>query len=474
MSGQFNHTALLPLPFDDKMNLLMHEGIAWLYSNNAFWAALLSSPNLRVGYVPPALESVMSTAATDGYNTIWINRTFFEKTLVPLADANKASLAGTVLYVLLHEVAHILADHTNERVVGYMTDLDTRCMAVDYQVYDMLAKDGFLHPPTFDPCPIEDANKKRKMVANKFPFFGDQHMRRHCPDTDDVVKIYDYLCKNNSGASGAGSAGGGGAGSAGGGGMGMHGDVQPEHSPDNQSDDGNGNDAAAQPSAEGSSQLPQQQAREEMIAAAVMAAKTIGNMSYAAERAADALTKSKTPWQKQLANLMSASASRAQERKRTYRRIGRRTQPTVKPYPVKPGRIKDPKPGVLLVTDCSGSISQPELHKFAAECEAILASGKVGYIRVIYCDTEVTDNKELFKPRDKVVLKPTSSGGGTDFEPVWHWQKKHMPDVAAIVYLTDLYGAFGDKSTWPRVPVIWGATTHQHPPFGKAVFIGTQ
>lgn len=479
MSNIPNHTALLPLPLDDKTNLLLQEGIAWLFNRNAFWAAVLSSPNLRLGLVPPALEDQMTTAATDGFTTIWLNKKFFDA-LFKLADTAGVNKAGVLLYVVLHEAAHILADHTNERINSHMKEHNVRAMSVDYQVHDILAKDGFMHPAIFDACPIDEVwDKKRKSAPGKFPFFGDTNMRTHCADADDVIKIYDYLLQQQQ------QNGGGGSGSDGSGDGVMHADVQPENSPGNQpgvqpenspdnqpggQDDGEGDGDEGGIGAGAQPQPSPQQARDDMLADAVMAAKTIGNMSYAAERAANALTKSRTPWQKQLTNLMSASASRAQERKRTFRRIGRRTQAASTAYAVKPGRIRDPKPGVLLVADCSGSISTEELHKFAAECEGILASGKVGFIRVIYCDTVVTDNGECFKPRDNVVLKPTRSGG-TDFEPVWHWQRKHMPDAAAIVYLTDLYGEFGDKSTWPKVPVIWGATTPMHPPFGKAVRI---
>lgn len=467
MSGQHttDHPALAPTPLDDEFNMLLQEGIAWLYRANPFWAALISSNNLRLGFVPPALATTITTAATDGYNQVWLSRPFFEKIFKLVGTGNRAA---PLLYVVLHELAHIMADHCSEYHKGSMPNIDLAALAVDYQVYDMLYRDGFSPPSMLHARPINHVfDRNYQVPTGTEGFYGDPNLRTVVPDADDVLAIYKYLEKI------APKGGGGGSGKKGSpqGGA-MSGDVMPELA-----DDG-GDPAEGDDDQDGGAdgKLPTQgkpsQARESMIAEAVMTAKAIGNMSSAAQRMADALTKSKTPWQKQLANLMSNASMRAIERKKSYRRIGRRTRPSSGPYAVKPGRIQDPKPGVLLVADSSGSIGQADLNKFASECEAILASGKVGYIRVIYCSTEVDDNGEVFKPRDKVRLKPNYSGG-TDFEPVWHWQRKHEPDVAAIVYLTDLMGSFGPSASWPKkVPVIWGATTNAHPPFGKTVRIG--
>lgn len=482
MSNQQTGEAYLPTPLDDQTLLLLQEGLAWLYNANPFWAALASSPSLRIGYVPPALEGKITTAATDGYTTIWLCPKFLRGELFAKADAHNDSRAGALLYVVLHELAHILADHVSPRIVNYMTEPKIRNVAVDYQVFDVLARDGFMPPALFEGCPIDKVfDRSRRTNSGKFGFYGDAQMRSHCADADDAVRIYDYLVQSSDQQSQQSQQ----SQSAGEGTSNLSGDVQPEHSPGGADNQQNG--VPSSPSSPSSPSLPSQgdvpasgpgstpldQARDEMIANAVIMAKTIGKLSVAGQRAANALTKSKTPWQRRLANLMGASTARAQERRRTYRRISRRTMPTRSPYAIKPGRIRHPKPGVLLVADCSGSVSHDELRKFAAECEAILASGKVGYIRVIYCDTKVTDNRETFKGRAKVTLKPTTTGG-TDFEPVWHWQRKNEPDVAAIIYLTDLYGSFGPKETWPKVPVIWGLTTRQHPPFGKAVYIGVE
>lgn len=464
MSNPVDRAEFAPLPLDDATNLLVQEFVAWLYSANPFWAAMLSGASLRLGFVPPALEAHITTAATDGYTTIWLNRGFLYHDVLPKADRAGVSRAGAIGYILLHEVAHILADHTSDHHVANMPNKMAAAMAVDYQVFDMLAKDAFLPPAAlFDPCPVDRAHAGNKRPdATKVQFFGDANLGNVVPDSDDVLKIYEYLLRQSAG---------GGKPSAGA----LHGDVQPENSPGHGDGDGDGDDGDGEgstgPTNAVTQRNPGDQVREQLIAEAVITAKTIGNMSHAASRMADALTKSKTPWQRMLVNLMSAAASRAQDRKRSYRRLGRRTDATTPDYIIKPGRIRDPKPGVLLVADCSGSISDNELRKFAGECEGVLASGKVGYISVIYCDTQVEDRGEKFLPRQKVTLKPSSSGG-TDFEPVWHHQRKHYPDVAAIVYLTDLYGSFGDKKSWPKIPVIWGATTEIHPPFGKAVRIG--
>jgi hypothetical protein len=339
-----------------------------------------------------------------------------------------------------------------------MTDKIVCPMAVDYQVFDLLAKDSFLPPAGIDACPINRVyDPNRADDASKINIFGDKDMSRHCPNSDDVMEIYSYLLQNKPKQAASGAK------------RDLSDDVRPEYAEDGDHCGGN-----SQGSIPGAGQVSpgnsRQSARENMIAEAVIAAKAIGNMSAAGARSAEALTKSKTPWERQLANLMSAAAMRAIERKRSYRRIGRRTNASTPEYAIKPGRIRNPKPGILVVGDSSGSISQDVLNVFASECERILSTGKVGYIRLIYCDTVVDDQGQTFRPRDKVTLTPKHSGG-TDFEPVWHWQRKHAPDVAAIVYLSDLLGSFGDSKTWPNIPLIWGATTHYDPPVGKAVRI---
>jgi predicted metal-dependent peptidase len=69
-----------------------------------------------------------------------------------------------------------------------------------------------------------------------------------------------------------------------------------------------------------------------------------------------------------------------------------------------------------------------------------------------------------------------TGGGGTDFAAPLAWAAEQMrsgrmPDVKAIVYLTDTYGNFPEEP--PDVPVIWVSTERRDhcwmPPFGELV-----
>lgn len=425
--------------FDDEMQMTVALVVAHLFKVNPFWGAILANDKLRLGYVKPEMESDITTAATNGYDAIAINRAF-AASLAVMAKAHGLPETAPIGYVLLHEAAHIVADHVSAYHMNSMPDQGIAAMAVDYQVHDMLLRDGFVPPVVFDMFSVNDVKKRRQPQGGKQAGIGDPALHSVVPKADDVVEIYKFLKEQG----------------------------QEQEQDQSQAPGSMLGDVRAGEARVGEVDA----ARSALVAEAVLTAKTFGSLSAAGERAAGALGKSRTPWQKQVMRLAANAASRSVKRTRTYRRIGRRTAASAADYIVKPGRVKQKQPGLLVAVDSSGSIDDRMLGVFAAECERILATGVVSSINVIYCDTEVTDRKEVFRAGQKVVLRPSSSGG-TAFEPVWAHQRAHYPDVAAVIYLSDLYGSFGDKSSWPKVPVIWGATTDVVPPVGTVVRVNS-
>ncbi len=58
-----------------------------------------------------------------------------------------------------------------------------------------------------------------------------------------------------------------------------------------------------------------------------------------------------------------------------------------------------------------------------------------------------------------------------DFAPAFAWVAEHVPDAAAVIYLTDCDSR--DYGPEPAVPVIWAATEEPRdvPPFGELIRI---
>lgn len=142
-----------------------------------------------------------------------------------------------------------------------------------------------------------------------------------------------------------------------------------------------------------------------------------------------------------------------------------------------PGVHKANTPPIVVVVDTSGSVGQDELDVFATELTNILTDCKPRSVHVIYCDTRVNGDAEVFTPDDGAVVLTTRGGGGTYFQPAFDWVADACEDgtlderPAAILYLTDGYAADLYTLTEPDVPTLFaivpGGTTDM--PFGDAI-----
>lgn len=124
---------------------------------------------------------------------------------------------------------------------------------------------------------------------------------------------------------------------------------------------------------------------------------------------------------------------------------------------------------VVVAVDTSGSIGQRELDHFFAEMRGILDDVQPEVIHVVWCDAKVHRVDEVDDTSDIDSLKP-AGGGGTDFRPVFDWVDQNNVRPDALVYLTDMLGAFPDQA--PAYPVVWGDIYgHCKAPFGDVVSI---
>lgn len=124
---------------------------------------------------------------------------------------------------------------------------------------------------------------------------------------------------------------------------------------------------------------------------------------------------------------------------------------------------------IYFFVDTSGSISNEELNKFAAEMRFITDQFRKT-IEVLYIDTEVAGTQTL-EPGDIDQLE-AQGGGGTDFCPGFDYLIEHDIKPLAVIYYTDGY-----CSSFPAIPdyeVLWAVYGGNHsfdPPFGEVLHI---
>jgi predicted metal-dependent peptidase len=122
---------------------------------------------------------------------------------------------------------------------------------------------------------------------------------------------------------------------------------------------------------------------------------------------------------------------------------------------------------IAVVIDTSGSIDQPTLNAFGDEIKAIVAQTRPVKTTVIYCDAAINHVDE-FGADDELTFK-LHGGGGTSFLPPFLMYEESDEKPVALVYLTDMYGAFPQEA--PEYPVLWCATTDVVGPFGETLKI---
>ena len=123
---------------------------------------------------------------------------------------------------------------------------------------------------------------------------------------------------------------------------------------------------------------------------------------------------------------------------------------------------------IAIVTDSSGSVQDPELQQFTGETSAILHDLNPELIHFIQCDCEV--HNDTTYTREDLPLKVKYEGrGGTAFSPAIKYVNEKYPNVAALIYLTDLEATdFGPE---PRYPVLWVTTAAEEAPYGEVIKI---
>lgn len=131
-----------------------------------------------------------------------------------------------------------------------------------------------------------------------------------------------------------------------------------------------------------------------------------------------------------------------------------------------PGRQRHSVSALVAFLDTSGSCNDAHVAAFGSEVQAILDTGRVERLHVVYVDSKVQGWQD-FEAGDVVNLEPRG-GGGTRFDVAWDHMRSHCPDAAAAIYLTDLDSKHFGRD--PGIPVLWCVQgTRTRAPFGEVI-----
>lgn len=203
---------------------------------------------------------------------------------------------------------------------------------------------------------------------------------------------------------------------------------------------------------------------KQAVAAAADAAKAQGNLPQELERFVQKLLNPQVPWQEKLRVVLTRAAARDAH---TWAKPHRRR--LINQGVVLPSYTGFGAGEIVVAIDTSGSIGQLELEAFLSELQSILDVAKPERVWCFGIDAKVHTVTEL-APGENLLENPPplGGGGGTSFIPAFEWVEEEGIEPAALVYFTDMHGAF--PSAAPSYPTIWCSTTEvDKAPFGEVI-----
>lgn len=131
------------------------------------------------------------------------------------------------------------------------------------------------------------------------------------------------------------------------------------------------------------------------------------------------------------------------------------------------GNVYDQTGDLVIAIDTSGSQSAEELKIIAGRINEIVDVINPRSVVVIYCDSTINGEPQVFERGEEVELE-MRGGGGTAFNPPFNWVDHEGLDPHAFIYFTDGMGSVGPEArhefTEPDYPVFW-ITTYEAPWF---------
>lgn len=182
------------------------------------------------------------------------------------------------------------------------------------------------------------------------------------------------------------------------------------------------------------------------VAEAMQAAKARGKLPGVLEKFATDIINVKTPWYDILERFMVSFTAGETSWKRPNRRYNHCYLPAV-------GKVaRMGKIGML--TDISGSISQPEIMHYNGHMKRIIEMCMPEGVYLAYCDTSVQHEDEYGSEELDDVQVKFYSGGGTDMVAGLDHMAETGHELDVVVVLTDGYTPFPTGKHYPW-PVIW-------------------
>ena len=199
---------------------------------------------------------------------------------------------------------------------------------------------------------------------------------------------------------------------------------------------------------------------EVSVSEAATAALAQGKLPKELRRLINEIAKGTVRWDEELQRIFASTFSADYTWSRPNRRhIGRGVY--------LPSTIKEGVGEVVIGVDSSGSITGHILDAFWSVVDDIIDQASPERVHIVWCDSRVQHTQTFEKGES---LKPEArGGGGTDFRPVFRWVEDQGIEPQALIYITDMYGAFPAEA--PDYPTIWVKTTDVEAPFGSEVKI---
>jgi predicted metal-dependent peptidase len=217
----------------------------------------------------------------------------------------------------------------------------------------------------------------------------------------------------------------------------------------------------------GREDIPSEMEFKEAIARAAEAAKAMGNMPGGLLRRVEEILQPKVNWREHLRMLVTGRiGSRSEDWNRPNRR-----RLVLNPLVIMPGRRGHGCGTVVVAVDTSGSVTPKEIDAYVAEIAGVLTDVRPKRVVLMTCDARVHQVEEASSLDELQVVKDTGfkGGGGTSFIPVFDMIDELGLHPDALVYCTDMHGAFPAEA--PGYPVVWAKTTDVEAPFGDQVKI---
>jgi len=216
---------------------------------------------------------------------------------------------------------------------------------------------------------------------------------------------------------------------------------------------------------------------ESNVHAAAAMARKAGKLPGGMEKVINDLYTTTTPWQDIMRTQISTIVSKMNY---TWSRPNKRYAQHLADFGViMPGLYGEEYADMYFVMDTSGSVSDDDRAILVSELKRILEDYRVR-IHLIYCDTEVKGTPIVLTQEDiqdgKLELK-LKGYGGTDFRPAFEYITEHLDEVPTdmVIYLTDM-----EPNTWhlgpePPYSVYWAVLPHgdqsAEPPWGVKIQI---